>query len=267
EHLSSLILGSKSGTDTAKLDIPKGAILLEVKNLTYSKDTAIFLDINFHLRKNEILVITGIRENGLETLENILSGSINRTTGDIAYKNKPTGNNLFNLRKIGAGYIPSDRIKKGTSISSSITDNIILLKYKFLSKWGILKNKNTNNFSSKLIDKFSINGSGNQLISTLSGGNIQRVMIAREMDAEPELLIFAEPSRGLDISSKQMIYQKINNLKKKGSGILVISSDIDEAINIADRILILHNGKEAATLINKNIDRSIIGKIMLGLDN
>ena len=265
-HLSSLILDGNSKIKSNKPDIQKGSVLLEFKNITYSQGAVNYLDINFHIKKYETLVVTGIRENGLEILEQILAGNIQKTTGDIIYKNTTTGNKIFSLRKIGAGYIPSDRIKKGTSIKSSITDNIILLKYKFLSKWGIMDSKKVDGFVSKLIDEFGIIGSGKQLISTLSGGNIQRVMIAREIDANPELFIFAEPSKGLDILSKQMIYNKINHLKKKGSGILIISSDIDEAIKIADRILILHNGKEAAALINKNLDRVEIGKIMLGLN-
>ncbi|MCK5673027.1 MAG: ABC transporter, partial [Spirochaetales bacterium] len=171
----------------------------------------------------------------------------------------------YSLRKINAGYIPSDRIKTGTSIRSSISDNIILLKHKYLSNWGFLNLKKIKKFSDRLIDEYSIKGAGNYKMETLSGGNIQRVMIAREMEAQPELFIFAEPSRGLDIESKRIIYERMYKLKKNGSGILVLSSDIEEAIQIADRLLILYKGKEAATLENKNIDKLYIGKLMLGL--
>lgn len=266
KQLSALILGKEPVPGTKYKSIKPGAILLEAKNLTFAKDNTEYLNINFKIRKNEILVVTGIRENGLETLEQILSGKINRTAGDILYKNKVLEYNKYSLRKIGAGYIPSNRIKTGTSIRSSISENIILLKYKYLSKWGVLNLKNIKSFSSNLIDEYSIKGSHNHKMTTLSGGNIQRVMIAREMEAKPELFIFAEPSRGLDIESKRFIYEKINTLKNDGSGILVISSDIEEAIQIADRLLILYKGKEAASLENKNIDKLYIGKIMLGLE-
>ncbi len=267
KQLSSLMLGKEPLPGAKYESIEPGSILLEAKNLTFTKDNSEYLNINFKVRKNEILVVTGIKENGLETLEQILSGSVNRTKGEILYKNRVLESNKYNLRSIGAGYIPSNRIKKGTSIRSSISDNIILLKYKYLSKWGILKSKKIKALSDKLIDEYSIKGSANHLMETLSGGNIQRVMIARELEAEPELFIIAEPSRGLDIESKRFIYKRINNLKKNGSGILVISSDIEEAIQIADRLLILHNGKEAATLKNQNIDKTYLGKLMLGLEN
>ncbi|RLD32962.1 MAG: hypothetical protein DRI73_06260 [Bacteroidetes bacterium] len=267
KELSSFILGKEPVSGAKYKRIPPGQILLEAKNLTFTKNNTKYLKINFQIRKNEILVVTGIKENGLETLEQILSGKVNRTAGDILYKNKSLEFNKYSLRKTGAGYIPSNRLKTGTSMRSSISDNLILLRYKSLSKWGLFNLKKINSFSSRLIDNYRIKGAGNHKMATLSGGNIQRVMIAREMDAKPELFIFAEPSRGLDIESKRLIYEKIENLKKEGSGILVISSDIDEAIQIADRVLILYKGKEAASLENTNIDKSYIGKLMLGLEN
>ncbi len=265
KHLSSLILGKEPGTEVEQESSEPGAILLEAKNLSFTKGNIEYLEINFKVRKNEILVITGIRGNGLEILEQILSGKIFRTSGEISYKNKIMESKKYSLRKINAGYIPSDRIKTGTSIRSSISDNIILLKHKYLSNWGFLNLKKIKKFSDRLIDEYSIKGAGNYKMETLSGGNIQRVMIAREMEAQPELFIFAEPSRGLDIESKRIIYERMYKLKKNGSGILVLSSDIEEAIQIADRLLILYKGKEAATLENKNIDKLYIGKLMLGL--
>ncbi|MCK5672006.1 MAG: ABC transporter, partial [Spirochaetales bacterium] len=125
--------------------------------------------------------------------------------------------------------------------------------------------KKISNYSAELIKGYSISGKPGQLMSTLSGGNIQRVMISREMESNPHLFIFAEPSRGLDIKSKRLIYEKILKLKNNGSGILVISSDIEEALQIADKLIILYMGKEVAALTNKNIDRAYIGKLMLGL--
>lgn len=266
QQLSSLMIGNESHPEVKHNNIVPGDILFEAKNLTFKQGSTEYLKLNFKVRKNEILVITGIRGNGLEYLEKILSGALKQTEGEILYRNKFLKINEYNLRKIGAGYIPSDRINTGASIKSTISENLILLKYKFLSKWGILNFKKIKLFSDKLIKEYSIKGFENQKVETLSGGNIQRVMIAREMEEEPELFIFAEPSRGLDITSKRLIYEKINKLKNNGSGVLVISSDIDEAIQISDRILILYKGKEAASLKNKNIDRSFIGKIMLGLE-
>ena len=143
---------------------------------------------------------------------------------------------------------------------------MILLKYKAFVKWGLLDSKKISNYSAELIKGYSISGKPGQLMSTLSGGNIQRVMISREMESNPDLFIFAEPSRGLDVISKRLIYERIYKLKEKGAGILIISSDIEEALLIADRIIIMYTGKVASSVENRNITRAQIGKIMLGLE-
>jgi len=212
-------------------------------------------------------VVSGIKENGLEILEKILSGEIRISSGELLYKNESIGMNSLNLRHINAGYIPSDRIKKGTSIKSSIIENIILLKYRKLTKFGLLNQKAIKSFSNNLAEEYGIKGKLNQTMGTLSGGNIQRVMIAREIDNNPELFIFAEPSKGLDIKSKNSIYKKIIKLKENGAAVLIISSDIEEAMQLADNLIILHDGKEAAKLNNENINKEYIGKLMLGLEN
>jgi len=267
DKLSTLIFGTRVINNLEKHQIQTGPVILEAKNLTYLKNKTELLYINFKLRKFEIVVVSGIKENGLEILEKILSGEIRISSGELLYKNESIGINNLNLRHINAGYIPSDRIKKGTSIKSSIIENIILLKYRKLTKFGLLNQKNIKLFSNNLMEEYGINGKLNQPMETLSGGNIQRVIIAREIDNNPELFIFAEPSKGLDIKSKNNIYKKIIKLKEKGAAVLIISSDIEEAMQIADNLIILHNGKEAANLSNDNINKTYIGKLMLGLAN
>ncbi len=266
DQLSRLIIGNAENLPFTRKKTQHGQTILEAKNLTFKRDGNNLLRIDFKVKEREILVVTGIRENGLETLEQLLSGQLQPSSGDLLYKNKILKSNKYNLREIKAGYIPSERINRGTSIKSSISDNMILLKYKTLVKWGLLNRKKISNYAVELIEEYGIKGEPGQLMSTLSGGNIQRVMISREMEANPDLFIFAEPSRGLDIRSKRLIYNRIFKLKEKGAGILIISSDIEEALKVADRLIILYMGKEAASLENNNIDRSYIGKLMLGLE-
>jgi len=210
KQLSSLLLGKETLPEVKYKTISPGEILLEAKNLTFKKGNTEYLKLDFKVRKNEILVVTGIRGNGLETLEQILSGSVNQTEGEILYKNNILETNKYNLRRIGAGYIPSDRINTGASIKSTISENIILLKYKLLSKWGVLNSKKIKSFSTKLINEYSIKGFGNQKVATLSGGNIQRVMIAREMEDEPELFMLIHPE-GWILHQKDLFMKKYIN--------------------------------------------------------
>jgi len=267
DKLSTLIFGTGVFNNLEKHQIQTGPVILEAKKLSYVKDKTELLKINFRLRKFEIVVVSGIKENGLEILEKILSGEIRISSGELLYNNESIGMNSLNLRHINAGYIPSDRIKKGASIKSSIIENMILLKYRKLTKFGLLNQKAIKSFSNNLVKEYGIKGELNQTMGTLSGGNIQRVMIAREIDNNPELFIFAEPSKGLDIKSKNSIYKKIIELKEKGAAVLIISSDTEEAMQLADNLIILHNGKEAAKLSNENINKEYIGKLMLGLEN
>ncbi|MCK5198992.1 MAG: ATP-binding cassette domain-containing protein [Spirochaetales bacterium] len=266
DQLSMLILGEAGNLPFTWKKSQHGETILEAQNLTFARDGNNLLKIDFKVREREILVVTGIRENGLETLEQLLSGHVQPTSGNLLYKNKILKTNKYNLREIEAGYIPSERIRTGTSIRSSVSDNMILLKYKAFVKWGLLDSKKISNYSAELIKGYSISGKPGQLMSTLSGGNIQRVMISREMESNPDLFIFAEPSRGLDVISKRLIYERIYKLKEKGAGILIISSDIEEALLIADRIIIMYTGKVASSVENRNITRAQIGKIMLGLE-
>ncbi len=265
--LTKLVLGNQVLSNLKKEQIHPGSVILEAKNLCYTKNRTELLKINFILRKKEITAVTGIRENGLEILEKILSGGLKKTSGDILHRSRNMGEKKLNLRDMNAGYIPSDRIKTGTSIKSTIAENMILLKYKSLTKRGLLDSKKITTFTNKLLNEYNIKGENSQNMGTLSGGNIQRVMIAREIENNPDFFIFAEPSRGLDIKSRNIIYEKIFAMKENGAGIFIISSDIDEVIQLADKLIILHNGQEAATLGKENINKAYIGEIMLGLEN
>ncbi|MCF6334544.1 MAG: ATP-binding cassette domain-containing protein [Spirochaetales bacterium] len=264
-RLSNIIFGDEKNLSPVRSGSIFGNPLLELKNLLFIKNGKEILDISLTVREGEIVVVTGIRESGLETLEKLLSGEYKASAGIIMYKTAELSGRT-ELRKRKAGYIPSDRIKTGTSTESSIAENMILLNYKSFSKSGIFRAGSIKKFAYTLIKKYGITGVPGQIMSTLSGGNIQRVMISREIEANPELLIVAEPSRGLDIKSKSLIYNKIFNLKNKGSGILIISSDIEESLRIADRLIILYDGKVAYSGDGKGIDRSALGKIMLGYD-
>ncbi len=128
DKISTLIFGTGIFNNLEKHQIQTGPVILEAEKLSYVKDKTELLKINFKLRKFEIVVVSGIKENGLEVLENILSGEIKISSGKLLYKNESIGMHSLNLRHINAGYIPSDRIKKGASIKSSIIENIILLK-------------------------------------------------------------------------------------------------------------------------------------------
>jgi len=225
-------------------------------------------DVSFQLRQGEILAITGIRENGLETLEQILTGFAVPETGDIRFKGERiNGFSIRELRKRKIAYIPTERMVRGASLGSSVEENMIVLNYKDFHSWGLLKKEEIEHFSKTLKRQYNIKASAGDTLSRLSGGNIQKVIIARELQTLPDLLIFSEPSWGLDFSGRRYIQEQMNKMKETGAAVLVITSDIEEALECSDRIIVMYRGRVNADLSSRDLTKNDIGRIMLGVNH
>ena len=223
-------------------------------------------DVSFSLHRGESVAVTGIRENGLETLEQILAGFTVPGSGSIIYKGIPvTGASIRDLRKMRIAYIPTERLVRGASLDSSVADNMIVLNYKDFHSWGALKKEEIEHFSGALKRQYNIKASPGDKLSRLSGGNIQRVIISRELNTLPELLIFSEPSWGLDLSGRRFVLQKIEEMKNRGAAVLIITSDIEEALECADRIVVMFRGAVNGIVRSSAVSRIDIGRLMLGV--
>ena len=247
---------------------PRGSeVLLELIKIGYKgRQLPPLRDVSFHLHRGEIVAVTGIRENGLETLEQILGGFTAPTSGTVMYKGAPiTGASIRQLRRKRIAYIPTERLVRGSSMDSSVADNMIILNYRDFHSWGKLKREEIEHFSRSLRQQYNIKGSSADKLSRLSGGNIQKVIISRELNTRPELVIFSEPSWGLDIPGRQFVLDKIREIKGQGSAILVITSDIDEALECADRIVIMYRGEISSIVYRDEVDKLDIGRLMLGV--
>jgi general nucleoside transport system ATP-binding protein len=224
--------------------------------------------VSFDLFPGEALAITGIRENGLETLEQILSGFTPPSSGRILFKDESIrGLSIRDLRRKQIAYIPTERILRGASLGSSVEENMILLNYRDFHGWGRLKREEIQHFAGNLKQLFNIKASPKDRLAGLSGGNIQKVIISRELVNSPELLIFSEPSWGLDFAGRRFVLQKIEELKAHGSAVLVITSDIEEALECADRIVVMYRGRISGILRSDQVDKSRIGRLMLGVES
>ena len=224
--------------------------------------------VSFDLFPGEALAVTGIRENGLETLEQILSGFTAPSSGRILFKGESIrGLSIRDLRRKQIAYIPTERILRGASLGSSVEENMILLNYRDFHGWGRLKREEIQHFAGNLKQLFNIKASPKDRLAGLSGGNIQKVIISRELVNFPELLIFSEPSWGLDFAGRRFVLQKIEELKAHGSAVLVITSDIEEALECADRIVVMYRGRVSGILRSDQVDKSRIGRLMLGVES
>lgn len=259
-------------TSQAVQTSPAAAPVLQLQEIEYrhSRSGSALPEVkgvSFDLFPGEALAVTGIRENGLETLEQLLSGFTVPSSGRILYKGESIGGlSIRALRRKQIAYIPTERMVRGASLGSSVEENMILLNYRDFHGWGRLKKEEIRHFAGNLKQLFNIKASPKDRLAGLSGGNIQKVIISREIGNSPELLIFSEPSWGLDIAGRRFVLQKIEELKAGGSAVLVITSDIEEALECADRIVVMYRGRISGIVRTDQVNKAEIGRLMLGVE-
>jgi simple sugar transport system ATP-binding protein len=246
---------------------PGKPLIYSTKNLSYKKTESENLkNINLEIRTGEIVGIAGIRENGLELLEDIISGMKHCDSGELLLHGKNvTEDTPADLRSKGISYVPADRLKRGVSTDSTIAENLILLNYKRMHKLGILAPASINKWAEKVQHTYNIDGKPHQQIKYLSGGNIQKVILSRELHENPELIIICEPSWGLDFRSRNRLHEQLHRTVDEGTSILLISSDIDEILALSDKIVVLYDGRIVTNSKKTVMNRRIVGEYMLGI--
>jgi ribose transport system ATP-binding protein len=225
---------------------PDAPIVLEVKNLT-SKDVK---NISFQLHKGEILGFAGLMGAGRTETARLIVGADPMIGGEI-YKNgkKLSIKTPEDAVKAGIGYLSEDRKRYGLAVGLSVADNTVLADLEHFSKFGIVDDKKVNSITSEYIDKINIKTpSVNQLIRNLSGGNQQKVIISKWLVKNCDILIFDEPTRGIDVGAKSEIYKLITELAQEGKSIIMISSELQEVLRLSDRVICMCEGKMTGSL-------------------
>jgi simple sugar transport system ATP-binding protein len=247
-----------------------GSAVLELVNVTLKqrgRDRALLDAVNLTVRSCEIVGVAGVSGNGLGELEDVVAGLRRITSGRILHNGEDiAGLAPATLRERGLAYVPADRLRRGASLQSTVTENMIVTSHHRFLRAGFLKGGKIKQFAERLTKSFSIDGGPRVPVGTLSGGNIQKVILARELATASNLVIVAEPTWGLDVASSQFVYEKILEMRKAGAGILFISSNLDELLGIADAIAVMYRGRVVAFLSNvKGLSKERIGEYMLGL--
>lgn len=245
---------------------------LKVKDITLKNmdNKLIVNNVSFSLKSGHILGIAGVEGNGQAELIEIITRHRKLTSGSMEFNNKDLLNkNIKELRELGIGYIPEDRISRGTAGDASIKDNLISNQYnkdEYL-KGIFLDEKKINELSKKWIETFKIKCfNETQKISMLSGGNMQKVVVARECSTNPEVLIVEQPTRGVDIGAAQFIHNKLLELRKEGCSILLVSADLNEVMELSDSLMVMYEGEIVAYFENtKELTEDELGLCMLGI--
>lgn len=270
QQLTEMMVGSAVSLE---IERPKAELsekpLLSVKNLLLknSDNVPVINNMSFDVYGGEILGVAGIAGSGQKELCEIIAGLQKATGGDITFD----GSSILGLsphailkKGISMSFIPEDRLGMGLVAGMSITDNVILKSYN-RNPGPFLDRKFAKSLAQQIVHDFDISTpSVNHEVKKLSGGNIQKVLLGREIWLNPRVLITAYPVRGLDIGASYNIYHILNEQKKKGVAVLFIGEDLDVLKSISDRLMVIHNGEIVDTVDPETVTKEDIGLMMLG---
>ncbi|WP_026651123.1 ABC transporter ATP-binding protein [Butyrivibrio proteoclasticus] len=272
EELSRMMVGRDVQLVASKEDKTPGDVILHVENMTVPsklhKNNAV-KNVSFDVRAGEIVCIAGIDGNGQTELVYGLSGLENISSGKITLKGKDiTTASIRERSTSGMSHIPEDRHKHGLVLDYSLAYNLVLQRYfepEFSNK-GFLKKDAILDYANKLIDRFDVrSGQGATTIArSMSGGNQQKAIIARELDKNPDLLIAVQPTRGLDVGAIEFIHKELIAQRDAGHGVLLVSLELEEVMSISDRILVMYEGEIVGEFNPKEVTTEELGLYMAG---
>lgn len=239
-------------------------VLLKVRDLTLRGK---FENINFEVKKGEVVGFSGLIGSGRTEVAKAIFGFYKKDNGKIFIENKEISINCpEDAIKNGLIYLSEDRKNEGLVMKLNIKENMTISSLNYISSYlGTIRRKEENVLVKQMAEKLNIKFQTiNQNISDLSGGNQQKIAIAKCLLTNPKLIIFDEPTRGIDVGAKNEVYKLINELKKQGIGIILISSDLPEVLNISDRIIVMHEGKMMGEIIHDDASEEKVMQMAVG---
>ena len=272
EELSRMMVGRDVSFEVDKSPSNPGNVILEVKNLSVKSNTSqksLLNNVSFKVRAGEILSIAGIEGNGQSELVYAITGLMKSNGGEIILNGKNIENESIRNRTLtGMGHIPEDRHKHGLVLDYTLAENMILQTYfkEPFQKNGFLQNNEIEKYSDRLIKQFDVrSGQGSDTIArSMSGGNQQKAIIAREIDRDPMLLVAVQPTRGLDVGAIEYIHKQLVNERDEGRAVLMVSLELDEVMNVSDRILVIYEGELVGEFKPEEITVEELGLYMSG---
>lgn len=273
EEISDLMVGKSMDWNIHKIPAISGDTLLEVKDLTVLNEANIptLKHVSFKLHRSTILGVVGIEGNGQKELVDSITGLTKADSGEILFKNELINSMSVNdIRSLGLAHIPGDRMERGIAADSSIEENMFATytnDNKLVNK-NFLKTKEINKWSNNLISEFHVKASSSNVpIKMLSGGNIQKVIVAREFTNNCDCIIANQPTRGIDIGAAKFIHKKLVELRDKNAAVLLLSADLSEIKSLSDSLLVIYNGQFVAYFEDASkVSEEELGKYMLGIE-
>ena len=273
QELSRMMVGRDVKFAVDKEESQPGDVILDVQNMSVaskrSSEDAV-KNVSFQVHAGEIVCIAGIDGNGQTELVYGITGLEPVKSGKLILKGQDITKAPIRKRNLsGMSHIPEDRHKHGLVLDYTLEDNIVLQRYfepEFTNKAGFLKRKNIRSYAERLIEKFDVrSGQGPITISrAMSGGNQQKAIIAREIDKNPDLLVAVQPTRGLDVGAIEYIHSQLVAQRDAGKAVLLVSLELEEVMNVPDRILVMYEGEIVGEFDPKKVTVEELGLYMAG---
>ena len=270
QELAELMVGRSVSFITEKAPAQPKDIVLEIKdlNIKESRGSLKVKGLSLDVRAGEIVGVAGIDGNGQTELVKAITGLTKVDSGSIKLHNKDiTNQRPRKITEQSVGHVPEDRHRDGLVLEMTVAENIALQTYYKppMSKYGFLDYNQINSHARKLMEEFDVRGAGEWVsAASLSGGNQQKAIIAREIDRNPDLLIVSQPTRGLDVGAIEYIHKRLIQARDEGKAVLVISFELDEILNVSDRIAVIHDGQIQGIVRPESTTKQELGILMVG---
>ena len=268
--LAEMMVGRSVSFKTEKQDAQPKEVVLSVKDLVVNENRGVpaVKNLSLDVRAGEIVGIAGIDGNGQSELIQAITGLRKVESGSIDLKgNSIVGLHPRQITELSVGHVPEDRHRDGLILEMMISENIALQTYykEPHSKNGILNYSNITSYAKKLMEEFDVRAASELVpAAALSGGNQQKAIIAREIDRDPDLLIVSQPTRGLDVGAIEYIHKRLIEERDNGKAVLVVSFELDEILNVSDRIAVIHDGKIQGIVSPETTNKQELGVLMAG---
>jgi len=270
--LAEMMVGRKVSFKVDKAEAKPGKVILKMENVSVKsgKDVLGLKNFTFDVRAGEIVGIAGVDGNGQAELVEAITGLRKVESGSIYLNNEDITHLPIRDRiRKGIGHIPEDRQKRGLVLDYTMSENMILQVYNQppFSNKGLLNKKEILKYSQAIMESFDVrSGEGpNSIARSLSGGNQQKAIIGREMELNPDLLIAVQPTRGLDVGSIEYIHKRLVEHRDQGKAVLLISLELDEVLQLSDRIVVINNGEIVGTVQASETNENEVGLMMAGV--
>lgn len=272
EQMANMMVGREVFLNITKPEMQRGEKRMEIKDISFLSETGrpVLREVSFNLYAGEILGIAGVEGNGQTELVEVLTGLKKSTGGSVVVKGEEIlDHSPRDIRQKGIAHIPEDRLTNGVAVRASIEENLIVDRYFHApyKKGVMLDYKLVDKKSKELIKQFSIlTPNGKLPVGSLSGGNMQKVIVAREFSSDPYVLIASQPTRGIDVGATEFIREELVRIRTKGCAILLVSADLGEVMSLSDRIVTLYEGKITGVFPKAaEVGEEELGLYMLGI--